>query len=365
MKKSLLALAVLGAFAGAAQAQTNVTLYGIVDASIASVDNGADRTTSLDSGRNSASRIGFRGTEDLGGGLKASFVLENGFNVDTGAQAGDGSGAFSRLAYLGLGGGFGEVRLGRQNSPMKTALDIIDPFGGGGVAGAIVYMNYGATPERVSNQLTYVSPNFGGFTGSASWNFGETADSIRANRGYALQLGYANGPLAVQAAYGRQNDTDRAGTGAGAEGEDYFTPPTLTPAVAGDDVESKVALIGATYNLGVAKLHAGFEHTNLEGTVDAAGVDAKFRSYLLGATVPFGASKIRASYIRNDARDLDEADTDVLALSYTYSLSKRTTAYATYVYVKNDDGVGLGVDGDLAVGGENANGLFVGVQHNF
>jgi predicted porin len=169
----------------------------------------------------------------------------------------------------------------------------------------------------------------------------------------------------VQAAYGRQNDTDRAGTGAGAEGEDYFTPPTLTPAVAGDDVESKVALIGATYNLGVAKLHAGFEHTNLEGTVDAAGVDAKFRSYLLGATVPFGASKIRASYIRNDARDLDEADTDVLALSYTYSLSKRTTAYATYVYVKNDDGVGLGVDGDLAVGGENANGLFVGVQHNF
>jgi predicted porin len=143
-------------------------------------------------------------------------------------------------------------------------------------------------------------------------------------------------------------------------------PPTAGAAVAaGENEEVKLALIGATYDLGVAKLHAGFEHANFEG-FDADGTfDDKARSYLLGVTVPFGASKVRASWIKNDARDIPEADTDVLALSYTYSLSKRTTAYATYVHVKNDDAVGLGVDGDLAVGGETAKGVFVGVQHNF
>ena len=162
MKKSLLALAVLGAFAGAASAQSSVTVYGIVDASISSIDSGAERTLGMDSGNNSASRIGFKGVEDLGNGLKGEFVLENGFDVSTGESANDNAGkAFSRLAYVGLNGGFGTVRMGRQNSPMKTALDVIDPFKNAGMAGAIDYMVDGQTPERVSNQLTYISPNFG------------------------------------------------------------------------------------------------------------------------------------------------------------------------------------------------------------
>ncbi|MDQ9171362.1 porin [Oxalobacteraceae bacterium R-40] len=347
MKKSLLALAVLGAFAGVAQAQTNVTLYGIADVGVASVDDGDERTTSMDSGRNSASRIGFRGVEDLGGGLKASFVLENGFDTSTGAQAGDGSAAFSRLAYVGLGGGFGEVRLGRQNSPIKTALDVIDPFGGGGVGAAIGYLNLGATPERVSNQLTYVAPGFGGFTGSVAYTFGETRGESTANDGLAAQLGYANGPLAVQLGFSKFNETD----------EEAGVPVTFD-----EDVTN--ILLGGTYDFGMAKLHAGFEHSKIEE--DIAGDELKSRAYLLGVTVPFGASKIRASYIHNNVRDIDDSDSNVLALSYTYSLSKRTTFYTTYVRTDNDDLSALGVDGDeLPTAGENGNGIFVGVQHNF
>lgn len=350
MKKSLLALAVLGAFAGVAQAQTNVTLYGIVDASIAVVDDGDERTTSMDSGRNSASRIGFRGVEDLGGGLKGSFVLENGFDASTGNQSSvgdDDSRAFSRLAYVGLGGGFGEVRLGRQNSPIKTALDVIDPFGGGGVGAAIGYLNLGATPERVSNQLTYVAPGFGGFTGSVAYAFGETRGETTANDAWAAQLGYANGPLAVQLGFSKFNETDEA---AG------------TAATFDEDVTN--ILIGGTYDFGMAKLHAGFEHSEVEEDIE--GVDAKSRGYILGVTVPFGASKVRASYIHNNLRDVDESDSNVLALSYTYSLSKRTTFYTTYVRTDNDDLSSLGVDGDPTFApGENGNGLFVGVQHNF
>ena len=117
MKKTLLALAVLGTFAGVASAQSSVTIYGIVDASIVSMDNGATtngRTTRMDSGRDSASRIGFKGVEDLGNGLKATFLLESGFAADTGALASANS-LFNRLSYVGLeSNSWGGLRLGRH-----------------------------------------------------------------------------------------------------------------------------------------------------------------------------------------------------------------------------------------------------------
>src|SRR5690606_2453266 len=112
MKKSLLALAVIGAFAGTAQAQ--VTVYGMLDTGIIISDDGQERTTQMGSGIGGATRWGIRGSEDLGNGLKAHFVLESGFNSDDGS----GSGGFSRLSYVGLEGGFGTVRLGRQDTAM-------------------------------------------------------------------------------------------------------------------------------------------------------------------------------------------------------------------------------------------------------
>jgi len=344
MKKSLLALAVLGAFAGAASAQSSVTIYGVVDASVARIDNGGDSVTRLDDGNNGASRIGFKGVEDLGNGLKAEFVLENGFDVSTGdAKKNNGNvGAFSRLAYVGLGGGFGTVRLGRQNSQIKTALIDIDPFGTGGMVNAINYFGGdagGPIPERVSNQITYTSVNMSGFQGSLGYVFGETAGDTGANRGYGVQLGYANGPLNVQFGYNNQN----------------ANAASLT------ELDTKIAMLGATYDFGALKLHAAYGEKKVDND-NPATADFRVRSALVGVTVPFGASKIRAEYIRNDDKR-DGHDNNVAAVSYSYSLSKRTTLYTTYARVSNDDASTLGFG--TADTGENASGLAVGVQHNF
>jgi predicted porin len=351
MKKSLLALAVLGAFAGAASAQSSVTIYGVVDASIDRIDSGSSSTVALDSGNNAANRIGFKGVEDLGNGLKAEFLLENGFEDNGAAKSVDGDvGAFSRLAYVGLGGGFGTVRLGRQNSQIKEAITKFDTFGSSGMVNGVDFLNGGDVPERVSNQITWISNNYAGFSGSVGYEFGETAGDNSANRGYGVQLGYANGPLGVQFAYQNRNQNDGAGV----------------------DADVKDAILGATYDFGAVKLHAAYGQRKVDagaeiGDLAAAPADYKVRSYMIGATVPFGASKIRAEYIRNDNRDIENADNNVWALSYTYALSKRTTLYATYVRVSNDDNSQLGVGGPGGVdtAGENGSGAAIGVQHNF
>lgn len=359
MKKSLLALAILGAFAGAASAQSSVTIYGIVDTGIARIDNGGDSVTQLKSGGNNSSRIGFKGTEDLGNGLKAEFVLENGYNSDDGSAA-DDSAAFSRLAYVGLGGGFGTVRLGKQNAQIKTALSQIDPFGTGGLVNAIGFFTGGGIPERVANQITYTAPNMGGFQASVGYTFGETAGSSSDNNAYGVQFGYANGPLNVQFGYSKQNKTTGVGEATiGIVGG----VPTVLPGAAATDQDIENALLGATYELGGFKLHGAYGQKKTDNNL--AGTDVKVKSALLGVSVPFGASAIRAEYIRNND-DRDDFDSSLWALSYTYSMSKRTTLYATYASTSNDDKAKLAFGSSpAAVAGENASGLAVGIQHNF
>jgi predicted porin len=341
MKKSLLALAILGAFAGAASAQSSVTIYGVVDASVARFDNGGDSVTRLDDGNNAASRIGFKGVENLGNGLKAEFVLENGYDVSNGdSKSNNGTvGAFSRLAYVGLGGEFGTIRLGRQNSQIKTALNDIDPFGTGGMVNAINFFTGGGIPERVSNQITYTSLNMSGFSGSVGYTFGEVPGDTSANNAWGAQFGYANGPLNVQFGYNTQNKT-----------------------AAGNDNDTDIIMLGATYDFGGFKLHGAYGQQKAE---QSAGDDIKVKSALVGVTVPFGASKIRGEYIRNND-DRDGYDSNLWALSYTYSLSKRTTLYATYARTGNDDNSKLAFGSSpAAVAGENASGVAIGIQHNF
>lgn len=355
MKKSLLALAILGTFTAAASAQSSVTIYGIVDAGIAHIDNGSTSVNAMRSGLNNASRIGFKGVEDLGNGLKASFVLENGINSDDGTSA-DAAAAFSRLSYVGLEGGFGAVRLGKQNTQIKTALSQIDPFETAGVVSAITF--FGGTtglpagnttspiPERVANQVTYTSPNLGGFSGSVGYTFGEVAGDNSANHAYGVQLGYANGPLNVQFGY---NDQDVSST-TGVKTSD-----------------AQIALLGATYDFGTVKLHAAYGEKKYD-VVNPALADVKVKSALIGVTVPFGASKIRAEYIRNDDnRNTTDADNNVMALSYTYSLSKRTTLYTTYARIDNGTNSNLSFSGapTPVPADKNSNVFAVGVQHNF
>jgi predicted porin len=348
MKKSLLALAILGAFAVTASAQSSVTIYGIVDTGIARIDNGGDSVTQLKSGNNNSSRIGFKGAEDLGNGLKATFVLENGFNSDDGSAA-TASAAFSRLSYVGLEGSFGAVRLGKQNTQIKTALSQIDPFETGGLVNSINFFTGGGIPERVANQITYTAPNMSGFQASVGYTFGEVPGDNSANNAWGAQVGYANGPLNVQFGYNKQNKTTLDADG------------LVDPA--GTDNDTDIFMLGATYDFGGFKLHGAYGQQKAE---QGAGTDdIKVKSALVGVTVPFGASKIRAEYIRNND-DRDDRDTSLWALGYTYSLSKRTTLYATYARTSNDDDSKLAFGSSpAAVVGETASGVAIGIQHNF
>jgi predicted porin len=351
MKKSLLALAVMGAFAGAASAQTNVTLYGLIDTGFQSYDSDAttlDKTSRLISGGQSASRIGFRGTEDLGGGLKASFVLEQGFNSDAGTF-GVATEQFSRLSFIGLSGGFGNVTLGKQVVPLKDAHDVLDPFGAAGATGNIenVFYNGSATflggaSGRIANTVKYVSPNFTGLTARASYTFGETTGATSANRAYGVGLSYINGPLNVQFGYIDRDDAAN---------------------------ENRAFVVGAVYDFGALKLHAAFG--DYETEVAATGITTlEGRNALVGVTVPFGRSSFIASYSRNDNRTdgiTSNDDSDRIALQYTYDLSKRTNFYVGYSTTKNDAaGVILaGSGGAVGPAGGDPQQFNVGVRHRF
>lgn len=366
MKKSLLALAVLGAFAGAASAQSSVTVYGIVDLGINSTDNGATdgRNTGLVSGGQSASRIGFKGTEDLGNGLKANFVLEAGFSADTGAlgsntaygntPAATGT-LFSRVSTVGLSSAnFGAVDLGRQTTVLKDAHDQIDPFGAAGSTGnleRIFYNTRGNTAGtgayvgnvaggRVSNTIKYTSPSFSGFNAKAAYTFGEQTGDNGAGAGYGLGVGYANGPLNVQFAYNNQDTS-------------AVVAPFATTS------KLKNTLLGATYDFGIFKLHGAYADTKNEFVVG----ESKARNYLLGASVKLGAGTLLASYATNDNRTNANADSKQYALGYTYDLSKRTNLYTGYARTSNDANANLGATG--TPNGESVSVVNVGIRHKF
>src|SRR5512133_3114599 len=173
MKTPLIAAAALLTLSGIAHAETSVSIYGIVDAGLVRESGGAEgNVTALGGGVASGSRLGFRGKEDLGSGLSANFLLENGFNSDNGTL-GQGGLLFGRQMYVGLSGDFGAVRMGRQYSPYYLALrDVADPFAAGlaGRAGNIMVTN-----TRVNNMINYLTPQFAGFVADLAYGLGEVA----------------------------------------------------------------------------------------------------------------------------------------------------------------------------------------------
>jgi len=349
MKKSLLSVVVagaLGALAGTASAQSNITIYGIVDAAISYDRNvtAADNVWRLDSGLHSGSRFGIRGTESLGGGLNASFTLENGFNVDTGTL-GQGNRMFGRQAWVGLNGGFGSVKLGRQQTPLYYALLAVDPFAinlAGNAQRMFGSSLYVVDPFlRTDNTINYTTPNLGGFTGTASYGFGEVAGDRSTARQIAAGLAYVNGPINVQFAY---HDANTA------------TLPATTPFLGAGTADLRTAFIGGTFDFGFAKAHAAFADTEVEqaGTVDS-------RSWLVGASAPIGSGTVLASFIRNDVRDLAAGESDQLALGFIQPLSKRTNIYTSFSYTENDPAVRL----NAFANGQNGRQFNVGVRHQF
>jgi predicted porin len=313
MKKSLLALAVLGAFAGVASAQTNVTIYGVADVGLERVKSSPGvSTTGLTSGIQSGSRLGFKGTEDLGGGLKANFVLENGFDISTGALSATNT-LFGRQAWVGLSGGFGAVKFGRQYTPIFLALDTIDPMGtglsGDGSGIMAVFRPYGV---RMNNTVNY-SLSAGGVSGELAYGLGEVAGSNSIGRQIGLGLNYANGPITVVAAYHDQN--------------------TATGTV--DTGNAHTYMLGGAFDFRVAKIHAAFADNRDENVAGAS--TGRSRDWMLGVSAPVGgAGNVVASYVRHDDRFAAGAnDADYWQLGYTHNLSKRTNLYTSYSKLNN------------------------------
>ena len=358
MKKSLIALAVLAA-SGAAMAQSSVTLYGVVDTGLTYSKGDESVYGMTHVGGNVNSRLGFRGVEDLGNGLKATFNLEAGMGVDDGNNYMDKDSngmAFRRTSTVGLAGNFGEVRLGRMLTSSYLAVSRYDAFGDTGI-GASLAWNGGQTgyAARTENAISYSSPNFSGFKIGAEYGFGEQQKASD-KRYIGLGATYDNGPLSLGLGFDRLNGDTRNNT----VGTENLTTWHL----------------GAAYNFGVAKLMGFYKQSkDKDAGVGAAGDNVKFKTFGLGVTAPVGAAgEVRASY--NHYRTSDDGDTlkaNQLSLGYVHNLSKRTALYGTYSYLKNKnkdgDNLGLQLNGAMPGAGLSdsgaQHGLQVGVRHAF
>lgn len=349
MKKLPLAFAVLAAVSGMAAAQTNVTIYGLIDGGIEHQTGGANGSvTKLTSGVQNASRIGFKGTEDLGGGMSALFTLENGFALDSGAALQGGT-LFGRQAFVGLKGNFGAVTLGRQYTPIFTSLcGAIDPFACGLAGNAANLMSQGGaaatgTGPRTNNAIKYASPAFSGLQAELTYGFGETAGDNSALRAVSGALGYDAGPLVLRLAYHNVNDATAANS-------------------------AKETLLGTKYDFGMATVHVAYA---INKGVTAGGsniVQADTRDTLVGVSVPFGASTFLASYIQKKDKSAAGNDAKQYALGYTYALSKRTNLYTSYAHINNtvaNNVAGFYTAGNATDAGTGSSSINVGVRHTF
>lgn len=303
MKKSLFALAALASIAGAVQAQSSVTLYGIVDTYVSNAKLGAVGAPSLNSvnsGGISPSRWGLRGSEDLGGGLKANFNLEQGFQSDTGTQS-VGNTAFSRAAWVGLSGGFGEVQYGHTTTPFEDINGLaFESFDSILTAEYLVFRSVGYT-ARPGNTLKYISPSFGGVSVAASYSLDETTPTNDDTRSISVQ--YAGGPLYVGFAY--QDDGLAGGP------------------------NPKFTRLGASYDFGAVKLLANYGNTKLFGT-------PRTNDFSIGADVPLSAALTLSTGFATSRDKGVDTRRDGLSLSAQYALSKRTSVYGGVVYSQEE-----------------------------
>ena len=316
MKKTYLGYMLAAVFCSTVYAQSNVTIYGVMDYGLITRDvDGSNRRNALDSGISAGSRIGFKGTEDLGNGMKVGFMLENGFNGDVG-QAAQGGRLFGRTAWLNIAGRYGELRAGRQTIFGYEWLPAASPFGTTySQAQFATIFDYQNVSDRIDNALFYFTPNMNGFEVgigySRSGDGQEDADNRKDNAVLTAGAKYTNGPLLVVFSYDRKDDA-KANHGSGH-----------------DDIEHMG--LGATYDFKVVKLYAAvgqLENRDFNSHAD------KEKSWLLGFSTPIGKmGSLFGTYQQvNGVRNKNEFGLDSkrkgIALGYTYKLSKRTNLYA-------------------------------------
>jgi predicted porin len=360
---------------GAAFAQSNVTVYGVADVTFDRVKASGVGTNEPNHNRVStnSSYIGFKGAEDMGGGMKAVFQFEGGVPVDTG-----GAFSFGRDSYVGVAGGFGTVAMGNLTGPTRGLGAAVDVFAGatgigantgiigkfGGVLTGLT-VDANGTPAatatnrssslgsmfdtRWKNAIAYISPSFSGLTATAAYVANENRAAAIDTSGYDLGLNYSNGPIMGGVTY----NAAKVRNTAAALG--------LFPNIKAADMR-----LGGSYNLGVAKISALYDRVKVSGT----GYSEKQNTWGLGVAAPVGAGKVVGQYYKaksiSGAANANTGAT-MYAFGYEHNLSKRTMLKATYAHLNNGDAgnYNFGVNSESPVTGATYSGFQFGVRHSF
>lgn len=353
-------------------AQSSVTLYGIADAALTIGKGSVADKTQLNNSGLASSRFGVRGREDLGGGLFAAFTLEMGINNDDGqgqststnnqasgtpaaaAALGQQGLTFNRRSIVSVGGGFGEVTLGRDYTPHFWNHTVYDAFGTNGVGTSQVLVSRlgGPTSVRASNSIGYATPNLSGFSGQVQYYMGENAsNSLNApvapagpavnnkkdGSGASLRAVYANGPISAAIAFGKTNYA------------------AVAPSTAGNIATTNV---GASYDFGVAKLSGLYDQDKVTGGLTGKGFN-------IGVNAPIGAGEIRAAVSSYKTNAVGTPKSSKFALGYVYNMSKRTALYGTAARVSNKGGASAALGGSTTAVNGSSTGLDLGVRHSF
>lgn len=359
-----MALASVGACAQTTQnspaSTSNVSLYGIIDAALVGESGGAaGHLSKITSGAASASRFGLRGSEDLGGGLSALFILEAGTKIDTGEIDAAGT-IFNRQALVGLKSSqYGMLALGRQYTPYHTTLvNIVDPFNTGYAGSSKNLFPDWGTNIRSSNTVTYASPRVAGYDAELAYSMGEQSVAS-AGRQIGAAVGYTQGSLAVRLAYNSKNADTPASTGVAPVSHDL----------------GRNVLLGANYDFRWIKLHAGFaidrgynaaplgNSANPYGGVKPTA-STNGREWLLGFSAPCGNGSLLFSAMHKDDRTSFNQDASAWGIGYLYNLSKRTSLYTAYGHISNKHGAGYTVANNTEAGTGNT-GYNLGIRHTF
>ncbi len=354
MKKTLLAIAALAATSGAF-AQSSVTLYGVVDASIEHV-KGDQGVTRVSSDNLASSRLGFKGSEDLGGGLRANFALETAVKSDTGANGGGANRFFDRAAWAGLQGGFGELRLGRIDSSIGALA------GDTKILGAQAYDDLKIAPtragnayRRVDNAITYLLPSFvSGLTAQLQYSTAadstvvgnaETTSGSSVGKAYGLNVKYAAGPFSAGLGYLSAKDES---------------------ATLANEQKANATLVFAGYDFGVVKLTGYYNaETRAFANADRLTVAGIKLGVPVTADFTITASVAQASNVAAAASNSDHDDAVISSIKAVYNLSKRTAVYGLVTNVNNESLAALNVSGATVAAGNSSRGVAFGIAHAF
>jgi predicted porin len=388
MKKSLFAIAAVTAFAGAAQAQSSVTVYGILDVGYSGVNSrggtpalaNSTQTSGFDAtGSQSSSRLGFRGVEDLGGGMSAFFTLETGINaMGTSAAPGAQPSTFSttRLGFAGLSQkGVGQFALGLQNTPVHNAVGRTDPGQTNNISGNVIYtatagaglgQTTNAYTVRVPNALTLQTERFSGFQINALYNANNqntSSGSKNDNVAYGGGINFVMKALNVDLAYQNLKNTT-LGTGGVPTAASF--DPGQTSVIFGTSVNQTQMYAGAVYNFGILKAYAQYINSKVVSNLDAntevqrsaqqLGVRGNFTPQIEG-WASIGNGRLTAGSLQQLAAADASQNFTGYQLGANYILSKRTNLYGIYGSTQ--------VSSSSINASEGRNAYGVGVRHTF